>query len=902
MRFPWPLPKCAERAKDMERFHILIARLRALVRRDAVIEDIEEEMLFHVEMETRSNIARGMKPDEARASAFRSFGNLGRIRELAFEIRGGGIMDTLWQDLRYSARMLLKRPGFTIAAVLTLALGIGANTTIFSLINTVMLRPLPVDRPSEIMALNNVSEDHAFPSFSYPNYKDFRDRNDTFSGLVGYRYTPLNLSHDGVNERLWGYQVTGNYFDVLGVRAALGRAISPEDDTTPGAHPVTVISYKCWRQRFGGEPSVIGKTVIVNGGGYTIIGVAPPGFTGTEVISSPDLWFPVAMQAQLDAGDRWLDKRGTEDIFVQGRLKPGVTVARAQADLDSIATQLEREYPDDNEGKQVLLSAPGLLGTMMRGPVLGFAGLLMAIVGIVLLLACTNLTNLLLARATERRREIAVRLALGASRFRLIRQLLTESSLLALAGGALGLFPAIWLVNIANAIKMPVNIPVSIEIHVDYRVYLFAFLISLATGVLFGLLPALQATKTDLAPALKDEGTFASHRGSWLKNTLIVLQVALSLVLLVGGGLMIRALQEARTIELGFDPRHANEVSFDLRLQGYESSRGRQFEKRLLERVRTLPGVTSAGIANVTPVDLHFSRTTVFIEGKSVTRTSSTPIAMYNRATPGYFQAMSTRLMEGRDFTEQDDEQSQQVAIVNETFARRFFPGESALGKRFRLRDPESTLTEIIGVVQDGKYGNLNEGERPYVCRPLWQSGLGSATVIVRTDDEPQKLIAAVRDEVQQLDPNLPVSSGPLGEKLSLTLLPARIAASLLSGFGLLALMLAGIGIYGVISYAVSARTHEIGIRMALGADKKDVMKLVLGQMVTLILIAVVLGLSAALAVTRLAKSLLFGVSATDLATFVVTSLLLGAVALLACYLPARRATKVDPMVALRYE
>ncbi len=832
----------------------------------------------------------------------------------------GALADALWlqprrwedemiQDLRYGLRMLGKRPGFTLVAVLSLALGIGANTAIFSLINTLLLRPLPIQQPAQLVALNNAGGNQMFSNFSYLNYQDLRARNEVFSDLLAYRIMPLSLSHDGVNERRWGYEVSGNYFSALGVRAAQGRLLAAEDDRTPGAHPVVVIGYNLWQQSFGGTPDVIGKEVIVNGRPYTIIGVAPPGFRGTEIASASELWFPLAMQAQLEMGSSWLDKRGSETLFLQGRLKPGVSSTQAQTALNLIAEQLEREYPDVNAGKRIALSAPGLFGNTMRGSVLSFAGLLMAVVGLVLLLACINLANLLLARAAERRREIAVRLALGASRFRLVRQLLTESLLLAVGGGLLGLLPALWLVDLLKAFKLPPNVPVVFAIQVDYRVYLFTFLLSLATGVLFGLLPAWQATKGDLVPALKDEGAFSSQwrspRRTWLKSSLIVLQVALSLVLLVGGGLMVRALQQANTLKLGFDPQHAAELSFDLRLQGYESAQRKEFLKRLLERVRTLPGVQAAGLADMLPVDLHFSRTAVYLNGLDGVvpeRNARVPSAMYSLVSPGYFQALGTRLTQGREFSSQDDEQAASVAIINESFARRFFPGENALGKQFSLGKPDAAKTQVIGIVEDGKYAGLNEDPRPYVARPLWQSQVGSTSVVVRTAGDLPSLIAAVRREIQQLDPYLPVATSTLVEKLSLPLLPARMVASILGGFGLLALALAAIGIYGVMSYAVAQRTHEIGVRMALGAQKADVLKLVIGHGMALTLIGVGLGLAAALALTRLMRSLLFGVSATDPLTFAGIACVLTTVTLLACYLPARRATQVDPLVALRHE
>jgi predicted permease len=848
-----------------------------------------------------------------REALLREWDQLNRRARLALLwYSAGALMDALslqprrWedeviQDLRYGIRLLLKRPGFCLVALFSLALGTGANTAIFSLVNTVLLRPLPVEKPEQLVALNNTAR-QTFPSFSYPNYKDFRDRNDVFAGLIAYRFAPLSLSHDGVNERVWGYEVSGDYFDVLGVKAALGRTILPDDDRIQEQRPVTVLSHKCWQRRFGGDPSVIGKEIIVNGGSYKIIGVAPQGFFGTEVLSAAELWFPLAMQAQLEAGNSWLDERRTENIFVQGRLKPGVTSARAEAALNQIAMQLEREFPDVNEDKRVTLSPAGLIGNFMRGPVLGMAGLLMVVVGLVLLLACTNLANLLLARTTERRREIAVRLAVGASRFRLVRQLLTESLLLGLFGGALGLLPALWLVNLATTFKMPVNVPVAFDFKVDHRVYLFTLVLSFTTGVLFGLLPALQATKSDLVPALKDDVSFGGPHRSWLKSSLIVLQVALSLVLLIGGGLMIRALRHAGTINLGFDPQNAAAVSFNLRLQGYDNAQGREFHKRLLERVRAIPGVQYAGITDLAPVDLHFSRARVFIEGRTLPRDKEAPLAMFNRAGSGYFQAMKTRLLQGRDFVEQDDENSPRVAIINETFARQFFLGEDPIGRRFSVGSAEGVKTQIIGVVQDGKYANLGETPKPFFCRSIWQSEVGDSNIIVRSTDDPQRMIAAVRSEVQQLDPNLPIAGSTLVDKLSLPLLPARAAAYMFGSFGMLALALAAIGIYGVMSYAIATRTHEIGIRMALGARAHNVLFLVMRQGVTLTVIGVLLGLGAALALTRLMSGLLFGVSATDPLTFILTSTILAAVAFVACYAPARRATRVDPLAALRHE
>jgi macrolide transport system ATP-binding/permease protein len=886
----------------IRRLRVYLVRLAGLFNQKRLERELAEELESHLQMHIEDNLRSGLMPEEARRQALIKLGGLEQTKEQYRSQRGLPVIETLIQDLRYGARRLIKSPGVTIIAVLSLALGIGANTAIFSLVNTALLRPLPVENPEQLVSLANTSENRIFPTFSYPNYKDFRDRNDAFAGLIAYRFAPLSVSHDGINERLWGYVVTGNYFEVLGVHALTGRMISAEDDKLPGAHPVTVLSYEGWRRRFGSDPSVVGKSLIVNGRSFMIIGVAPKGFFGTEIIAAPEFWFPMAMQAELEVGDNWLDKRGVENIFVQGRLKPGVSISQAQAVLNSIALQLEREYPDVNEAKRVSLGAAGYMSGTMRGAVLGFTGVLMVVVTFVLLLACTNLVNLLLARAVERRKEIAVRLALGASRRRLVRQLMTESLLLAFVSGALGLLLAYWLISFAVRLKPPVDVPLSVDLQLDYRVLIYTCLASLATGVLFGLLPALQATKVDLQTALKGENSGGNPRRSLMKSGLIVLQVSLSLILLVGGGLMLRALQRAQTLDLGFNPKNAVEASFDLRLQGYDKGRSLEFHKRLLERVRALPGVNSAGLVDLAPVDLHFSRAPVFIEGQSVERAKA-PLAMTSRVSPGYFQAIGTPLLRGSDFSEQDDEKSPPVAIINETFARRLWPGQDPLGKRFSIGRADQPPVQVIGVVADGKYAGLNESPQPFVSRPLSQAYSGATTLIVRSDTDPQKLIAIVRNELRQLDPNMPLSSSKLlTERLAMPLLPVRIAAAVLSSFGLLALALAAIGIYGVMSYAVSRRTREIGIRVALGAQASDVLRLVLWQGMVPPLIGVAIGLSAALALTRLVRSLLFGVSAADPLTYAGVAALLTLVTLLACYIPARRATMVDPMVSLRDE
>lgn len=814
-------------------------------------------------------------------------------------------MQTILQDLRYGARMLLKKPGFTLIAVITLALGIGANTAIFSLVNTALLRPLPVAEPDQLVSLNSVSEkgDRNFPTLSYPNYRDLRDRNDALSGLIAYRMTAVSLSHDGTNERVWGYLATGNYFEVLGINPALGRLFNEDDDKRQGAHPVAVITWNCWQKRFAADPAIAGKEIIVNGRSFTIIGVTPQDFKGTEIGYTPEIWFPVMMLREVEPGSDWLESRNSENLFVAGRLKPDVSSDQAESQLRTIAVQLAREYPNENEGKTIMLSPPGLFGNFMRGSVTNFALVLMIVVGLVLLLACTNLANLLLARATERRKEIAIRLAIGASRFRLLRQLITESALLGVAGGVCGLLLAYWLVDTLTSLRPPIDIPLSTEMHIDGRVFLFTAIVSLLTGIVFGLLPALQATNPDLVPALKDETSIGGYSRSWLRSSLVVLQITLSLVLLVCAGLVLRGLQRAQLLDPGFVPQNAIMMSFDLGLQGYDGARAKEFKRHLLDRVRAMPGVEYAGVSNYVPLSLNISNNSIFVEGREHGRGANVPMAMVGSAGVGFVEAMGIRLVEGRYFTEADDETKPRVVVVNQDFARRFWQGESPLGKRFSFAGSEGPWIEVVGVIQDGKYFSLSEDQEPFVYTSLRPTSSGSPTLVIRTSGDAKDVIAGIRREIQQLDANLPVYEvKTLVEHMDLSLFPARVAASLLGGFGLLALILAAIGIFGVMSYAVSQRTREIGIRMALGAGAKDVFKLIVGQGLTLTVIGLAIGLAIAFVGTRLLSSLLYGVSAVDAFTFALVVVLLSAVAFLACWMPARRAMKVDPQIALRYE
>ena len=815
-------------------------------------------------------------------------------------------MNTLLQDLRYGFRMLRRKPLFTLIAILTLALGIGANSAIFTLVNTVLLRPLPVVAPDELVSLSVSGKNDSLQAFSYPNYRDYRDRNEVLSGLFATRMGPMSLSRDGNNERIWGYAVTGNYFDILGVSAARGRTFLPEEDRTPLSHPVAVISYDSWQRRFGGDPAIVGQQILINGHKFEIVGVAPEGFSGTELVYTPELWVPIMMQEWIEPGNAWIEERRTQNIFVTGRLKPGVTTEQAEASLNVLASQLALEYPNTNEGQKITLMPPGFILPGLRGAVISFTIILMSIVALVLLIACTNLASLLLARAAERRKEIAIRLSMGASRARLVRQLLTESLLLALAGGAAGFIFAIWIIDLIVALKPPIDIPLWINLAIDWRVMMFSLLASLATSLLFGLVPALQATKADLVPALKDTASQAGHRRSRLRNALVVAQVAFSLFLLITAGLVVRALQQLQDMGPGFDTRNGLVMSFDLGLQGYDKARGEQFHRQLKERVESLPGVSAASYADLFPLSINYSSNSFYVEGETIDRGANVPTAMVASIGLDYFSTMGVTVLAGRDFSERDDEKAKPVVIVNEAFVNRILPNvgsiHDALGKRVKT-SPEGTLREIVGVAKDGKYWTVGEAPQPFVYYPLLQSYSSTTTLIVRTNSDAQSMIGAIRGEVQRLDANLPLYDvRTFTEHVGVSLFPARIAATLSSSFGVLALILSTIGIYGVVSYSVAQRTREIGIRMALGAQARDVLRLIAGRGMALALIGITIGIVMAFALTRFMESVLYGVSATDPMTFAVITLLLAFVALVACYIPARRATKVDPMVALRHE
>jgi predicted permease len=811
-------------------------------------------------------------------------------------------MEKLLQDFRFGFRQLVKKPGFAALAVISMALGIGANTSIFSLIDTVLLRPLPVHEPSRLAVLYGTLHNGADITLqSYPNYKDYRDRNTVMSDLALYRVVMANFSQNGNNERVWGYLVSGNYFEVLGVKPFLGRGFLPEEDQTPGSHPVAILSYGSWERRFGSDPAIVGKTTHFNGKPYTIVGVMPKGFIGTEVAYEPEMFIPVQMAAAIEPGARYLDRRTDDNMFVVGRLKPGVTKAQAEAELKTLTAQLARDYPE-NAGRGLFLMKPGLFLPEIRNAVFGFTGILFAVGGLVLLLACVNLANLLLARATERRKEIAVRLAVGASRRRLVRQLITESLVISLAGGAAGVGLAALINHAVRSMRLPIEITLLFDLRTDWRVLTFTLLLSIATGILFSLIPALQSSKPQLVPSLKEESSMAGFRRSRLRNALVVLQISLSLVLLISAGLIVRGLQAAQKVRPGFEPRNAVALTFSAVLQGYDEPRGRAFYNQVLEKTAALPQVERVAMVDNLPLGLNYNSSGVYIEGSEFTSVSNLPLVVPYSTGSGYFDVMSIPLR-GRDFRMDENKVESRVAIVNETFAKRFYPGQDPIGKRFNFRGPNNPWWEIVGVVPDGKYNSLGENPKAAVFMPLLRDYEANITLVARTRGDPRAALQAIQVEIKKLDSQLPIySAKTLTEHMGTSLFPARMAAMALASFGLLALVLAAVGIYGVMSHVVAGRTREIGLRMALGAQISDVQKLILQQGMWLAAIGGIIGMALALGGARLLKSFLYGVSASDPVTFTAIALLLLGIALLACWIPARRASRVDPMIALRAE
>ena len=806
-------------------------------------------------------------------------------------------MGTLWQDARYGARMLAKRKGFTLVAVSALALGIGANTAIFSVVNAVLLRPLPFaesDRLTKVYVTDPRRNIAKYPT-SYLNFSDWRAQNGSFEALAAHASTGASVRVGEAPESVEGVYVSADLFRVLKASPALGRTFLPAEES-PGSR-VVVVSHEMWRKRFHSDPGIVNRQVLFDGEPTTVVGVMPAGFRFPVEVVGPEYWQPLNPQSEANL------ERGQNYLSVVGRLKPGVTLAQAQGEMATIAARLEQQHAEKNAGRGISLVA---LHEDIVGGVRPALFLLLGAVGFVLLIACANVANLTLARAASRSREIAVRSALGASRWRVARQLLTESLLLSLAGGGLGLLLAVWGVE-ALAAAIPADIPRAPEVGIDPAVLAFTLGVSVLTGVVFGLAPALRASKSDFNEALKEgsRGSTEGFRGNRLRGLLVVSEVALSLVLLVGAGLLIRSFFELRAVRPGFEPQNLLTAGIGLPPNKYKDEASQAaFFKQVLERVAQLPGVKSVGGVEPLPMSGNNWATTVTLDGVPPPPPGQRQRTQTRVVSPGYHRAMGIPLVRGRLLTEQDTAQSPKVVVVSESFARQVFPGEEAVGRRVTPTLAPDFTAEIVGVVGDVKHRALDETPAPELYASYQQAPQPFLALVVRAEPAVTAgLTNSIREAVLQVDANQPLYNvKTMEELLSDSVASRRFNMTLLAVFAAIALALASVGVFGVLSYSVTRRTHEIGIRVALGARRGDVLRLVVGQGMALVGAGIALGLASALALTRLIAGLLYGVSASDPVIYAGVALLLAAVALLACYLPARRATKVDPMVALRYE
>ena len=822
------------------------------------------------------------------------------------------MVSTLWQDIRYGARMLLKNPGVTIIVIIALALGIGANTAIFSVVNTVLLRPLPYHESDRLVFLNEKSPVLDEMSISYPNFTDWRNHNQSFEKIGVYNRASYNLTGVGEAERIVTGQVSADLFSVLRVNALHGRVFTNEEDK-PGGPPVVVLSYPLWQRRFGGQTSILNQPITLNNKSYTVIGIMPESYLYPSRV---EMWVPVG---QLSDQPSWQSRGNHPGLYGVARLKPGVTFEQAEADMNNVAANLEKQYPDTNTATRVRMRP---LIEIFVSDVRRALWVIFGAVFFVLFIACANIANLLLARATARKKEMAIRTAVGASRWRIARQLLTESILLSLIGGGIGLVLARWGVDLILYVS-PNAIPRSREIGLDWTVLAFTVGVSFLTGILFGLLPAIQAGDVDVHETLKETGRGVSGR-QWLRSSLVVVEVATTLVLLIAAGLMIRSFYLLQKVNPGFSDEHLTSFSVSLPQKKYATEEQQaSFYNRLLENVRALPGVESAAAASGLPLGNNGWQTSFVIDGQPVPPREQIPLMEACLVTPDYFKAMNIPVLRGRVFTDRDDrshlagrdlsklnENQRAIAglnsiVIDEEFAKRYWPNEDPVGKRVRLgTENDAPRLEVLGVVGRVKMESLNQNsDRVQGYFPYNQTPDNSMTVIIKGAADPNQLISSVRGAIKEIDPDQPLYSvRTMNEIRAESVAGERLNLTLLSLFAGIALVLAIVGIYGVMSYSVTQRTHEIGIRMAIGARPRDVFKMVLGQGMKLALIGVVLGLGFAFALTRLMQTMLFGVEPTDKLTFAAISIMLITVALLACYLPGRRATKVEPTISLRYE
>jgi predicted permease len=813
-------------------------------------------------------------------------------------------MEKLVRDLRHSLRSLLRQPGFSCVVVISLGIAIAANTAIFSFVNATLLRSVAAREPDQLVRVyTSLANGLRWASLSYPNYVDYRDQNQVFSGMAAEKPTPLVLGASGT-EHVLGCLVTANYFNLLGIQPPIGRGFAAEEDRPPRGTAVALLSNGFWQQRFGADPQVAGKTLVLNGNIFTIIGVAPVGFAGDNVGFVPDVWIPMATQPIALPGNKFMTGRGVNWLWVTARMKPGVNLQQAQSAMNNLAAGVRQVYPKENEGTTLTLlpERQASIYPLARPGIVAIAGLLQAVVGLVLLVACVNVAGLLLARATARQKEMGIRLSLGASRPSLIRQLLIESMMLATFAGGLGLVLAAGIGRLVSSYRPPAQIPLSFDLSWDGKVLGFTLLCTMFTALLFGLVPALQASRPELIPALKQDsaGSGLQYRTSRIRKLLLGSQVAVSLVLLIGAGLFFRSLSNARSIDPGFKVDNLLVASLNVGFVGYTEQEGLRFQDRLLERLAVLPGVSAVSLARLLPFDIISNTINAAPPSYQEQAGQGKPQVDANLVSPHYFETMGTPLLSGRDFMRQDVMDSLPVAIVNEALATKYWPKEPVIGKQLLVN---GKLHSVIGMVRNGKYTSLTETARPYLYLPLSQNYQAAMTIHLRATGAPTSLVPALRSEVKAIDPRLLLYDvKPMSSQLAFALLPARVAGGMLTVMGALALFLSMIGMYAATAYALTRRRRELGIRLALGAQAGQVLLLVVKEGMRLTLAGIVVGLALAVILGRFAASLLVGVNPLDVVTFAVAVLVLLAIALLANIIPALRATRIDPTLALRLE
>jgi macrolide transport system ATP-binding/permease protein len=884
-------------------FRTLIHRSAAHFRRRSLEDDLDEELRSHLEMAIEFNVRKGMGAEDARREALRSFGGVEQTKELYRDQRGLPVIETTLQDLRFGLRMLRRDPGFSILAILCLTLGIGANAAVFSWVEGILFRPYPaVTHQERLLALTGTARgEPGATALSWPDFADLQRNCTLFDTFFVSKITGTTLSIGDRAESTVGSIVSANYFDAIGVRPILGRGFEPGEDSGQNAHPVTVISYQLWQRRFEGDPQIIGKTQRLNGVVHTIVGVAPEGFFGTFVGWRMQFWVPASMEGIFESGGYKLEDRGARWIEAYVRLKPGVNREQAQQEISSVAKRLEGDYPDTNRGRGVMLWPLWETPFNNAGTLLPTLEIMLAVVVFVLLIACANVGNLLLVRSFARRHEMTVRLAIGAGRSRLLKQLLTEGLILSAFGAAGGLLVAHWCRH-TLALLFPARAGVTMHLpgEIDWRVLALSAGVCLLATLLLGLVPAMQTGKIDLAGALKSDSTGVVGGGgrAWVRPTLVVIQVSLSFVLLVAVGLLLQSLQKIRTTSPGFSTHGVLFTAMDLVSAGYDAQRAESFQDELIDRVKALPGVESAAFARMTPLSYgSFSSTPIAVDGYQPPPEEQ-PIVQYNEVGPDYFATMGTPLVSGREFTRADDERGALVAVVNETMAGQYWRGRNPIGERVQVR---GRWMQVVGVAKDSKYQSVREMPKPFFYVP-WRQNFSIGTgLYIRTPLSPERVATALAREVHALDGNLaPYEVITLQEQVDRSTAPQLVAVTLVGVLGGLALLLATIGLYGVMSYTVSQSTRELALRMALGASTTDLLRLVMSRGLTLMAGGVLLGAAVALGLTRLLGNLLYKVSPRDPLAFGAAFAVMTIAALTACFLPALRVTRTDPARALR--